>query len=192
MKKFNFEIAEQFRIKENLVDVLGFILYTEIDSNIVKVLNDDDYWNGFDYASGEKWAIFSIRAQKGHTRMPDVRFKPGVRYRIVPIWEEPKENKNIMKEFELSDTRNFPILLLVSKRNDEMLKTHIQLDDTTQDSARNSIKKAIEIVTTAIDKVDEDESDFVFEAVKRGVGRHKTWTIFKKGVQYAAWVKGLI
>lgn len=196
----NFEIAELYRRNNNLVNLIGFILYTEKDSNIVKVINDDDYWNGFDASSGDKWAIFSIRAKKGNYGDSDDIYSPKhltkktdseIRFRIIPIWNEPKSNLDLISEFELNDSKNFPILLLVSSQEETMYKTYIKLDDTTLDTARNSIKHSIETITKIVN-ISADESNSIFQKVKRKILIDKAWSKFKIGIKYTQWIKDFI
>ena len=46
---------------KTLSRIYGFILYTDKDPYVAKVLRDEDFWNALDSISGANWPIFSVR-----------------------------------------------------------------------------------------------------------------------------------
>lgn len=53
-------------IKENVKNantsrLYGFILYTDSDPYVKKVLRDDDFWDALDEKSGQNWPIFAAK-----------------------------------------------------------------------------------------------------------------------------------
>ena len=52
---------------KNLSRIFGFILYTEKDPYVAKVLRDEDFWKSLDGISGDNWPIFAVRPmEKGY------------------------------------------------------------------------------------------------------------------------------
>ena len=112
----------------------------------------DDYWKAFDNVSGPLWAIFSIRSKQGYYEYP--KSPEGTCALMVPIWKEPNDNLELLKEFEINSTKDLPILVIFSKdKDDNILKQTIKLDDSSSDKAYSSIKKSLELVTKAIVKM---------------------------------------
>jgi len=188
------DLVEQCRSKEELTDIFGIILYTDAHANINKVLSDHEYWSAFHEISGKNWVIFSIKTKKGYYGTPDL--KPGQMGLMFPVWKEPNDNKPLLKEFELRDTEDLPQLLVFTHGAEgEILKQSLKIDDTSVETAYNSIKKVIEVVTNAVENISPENrriSDGVFQAVDRAVSSHKEWELIKKGLNFYTWLKGLM
>lgn len=43
-------------------NIYGFVLYTESNPYVRKVMRDNDFWDEFDVKSGANWPIFSVKA----------------------------------------------------------------------------------------------------------------------------------
>ena len=54
-------IKELVKGDKTLSRIYGFILYTDKDPYVAKVLRDEDFWNALDSISGANWPIFSVR-----------------------------------------------------------------------------------------------------------------------------------
>lgn len=89
------------------------ILYTDKHPNIKKILRDDDYWLAPHEITGENFAVFSVRPEKG--RYESSKSSPGVMSMMFRIWKEPRENQKLIDLFEIENTSILPLLLLLLK-----------------------------------------------------------------------------
>jgi hypothetical protein len=56
---------------KTLSRIYGFILYTDQDPYVVKVLRDEVFWNALNSISGANWPIFAVRPlRKGNYSLP--------------------------------------------------------------------------------------------------------------------------
>ena len=58
------DVKDLVECSPNLSRIYGFILYTEQDPYVAKVLRDDDFWKSLDSISGANWPIFAARPLK--------------------------------------------------------------------------------------------------------------------------------
>lgn len=56
---FGMKVVNEYHSPSN---IYGFVLYTESNPYVRKVMRDDDFWEEFDYKSGANWPIFSVKA----------------------------------------------------------------------------------------------------------------------------------
>ena len=47
-------------MKSSDIKTFGLIIYTEENSNVIKLLRDDDHWNSLSSISGRKFYIFAV------------------------------------------------------------------------------------------------------------------------------------
>jgi hypothetical protein len=187
------KLVQHYREQDDLVDIFGLLLYTEEHANIKKVIVDDDYWASFHELSGRKWVVFSVRPLKGEYGFPE--FPPGFYGMMCMIWKEPRENKELLEIFGLKDTKNLPLLVVFTHDAEgNILTNSIKLKDDSIDTAYNSIKESIKIVTDAVEGIDEKNrknSEGVSNAINMAIFTHKQWQNFKRGLDFYQWVKGL-
>lgn len=187
------DLVEEYRNKENLVDVFGLILFTDEHANIIKVLSDEDYWKSFHEISGSNWAVFSIKPQKGHFGYPN--FGPGQLGLMVPVWKEPAENKKLLREFALESTENLPLFLIFTHAVDEILQIKMKIDDSSIENAYSSIKGIITTISKAIKNISTENyknPEGVFAALNFAMDNYKGIKILKKGLNFYSWIKGLL
>lgn len=135
----------------SVAELYGVLIYTDEHPNIKKVLRDEDYWMSFDELSGDRFCIFSVRPAIGRYEHP--KFPPGTMGFMVPIWNEPSENKELLKLFGLQNTKQLPMLLLFSKLDGEYLTIELALKDDSVDDARNSISEQIKMARSVLDNI---------------------------------------
>ena len=92
--------------EEDVLGVFGLILYTDEHPHVVKVLRDKDYWKQFAIITGDNFAIFSAKPLSGTYLYPSV--PPGSMGMMVPVWNEPSQNKELLSTFHLDDTKKLP------------------------------------------------------------------------------------
>lgn len=67
-------VKDIVRGDESLSRIYGFILYTDKDPFVAKVLRDEDFWQALNSISGPSWPIFAVRPLiKGSFRIPESR-----------------------------------------------------------------------------------------------------------------------
>lgn len=188
---YPFSLTAHYQKDIQLVDIFGVILYTDAHPHVKKVLADEDYWRAIDEVSGPKWAVFSIKPNQGHFELPSSQ--PGALSFLVPVWKEPNDNKQILQDFGIMSTKDLPLLLVFTRgARDEILKLSLNIKDENVELAYTSLRKAIEIVTRAVDQIDPKylkNSEGVFYAVDMAVGDFKKWELFRKGIDLFLWIK---
>ncbi len=176
-----------------MAEIYGIILYTDEHANIKKALNDEVYWNAFDEISGKDWVVFATKQKSG--KLNNSSLPPGQMRYMEPIWKEPNENIPLIKFLGLKSTKKLPVLVSFTQYKSDILKSTLELDDSSVDNAYNSIKKSIKLITDSIEKISPDNLDNPDELHKitnRSVNIHKFWSKFKKGVNILVWIKDLI
>jgi hypothetical protein len=184
-------LEKQYGEKE-FASIYGFILYTDAHPYVKKVLRDDDFWSALDEISGDYWLIFSIRPEKGTFEYPD--FQKDEVGLMIPIWKEPKENKKVLEEFGLQSTIDLPLFIAFAQDVDgEILKCTLRINDESYESAYDSIKKYVNIITDSIKKISPENRRNplgTFAAVNYTLTEHEQWKKIKKGIKFVEWIKG--
>ena len=158
-----------------------------------KVLKDNDFWKALDKTSGNNWAVFSIKPKKGKMETP--MNESGYLSMMVAIWKEPKDNIKLLKEFNLKDTSNLPLLLIVSRNeNDEILKCEFPINDSSIANAYKSLKEGLEIVSSTLSFIEpkNKNNDQVYMNVKGSIQHNLIWKKIHKGTTYVTWIKDLL
>jgi len=142
-------IKELVEGDKNLSRIYGFILYTDKDPYVAKVLRDDDFWNALNDISGSNWPIFAARPlQKGGYR--HLGGTGGIGY-MVQTWEEPKDNLPIINDFGLQDSRELPLFIVFMWDDEDRLhEITIKIEGNDIDSVYSSLKE----IVTAIAEVE--------------------------------------
>lgn len=132
--------------------IYGFILYTEKNPYIIKVLKDDDFWNALDKISGSNWPVFSVRPLREGLRYIKSSRQNNINF-LVSTWEEPKANIPVLEYFGLENSEELPLFVVFMWDDDNNLNSFsISIKGKSVDEVYNSIE---EIVKT-IAKVESD------------------------------------
>ena len=152
---------------ERLAGVFGVILYTRGHPHIKKALEDTDYWAALDELSGPRWPIFATVMASG--RQANLPGSSGLSA-MMPVWEEPEANRELLELFEISDSKKLPLLVVFAMiSDDEVLRTVAPLSDTDQLAAFKSLKEVVITVADAIDNLMKDDQDISETEVLAGV-----------------------
>jgi hypothetical protein len=137
---------------KNLSRIYGFILYTEKDPYVAKVLRDADFWNALDSISGANWPIFAVRPlSEGQYKMPSSSGK-AISY-MVPTWDEPRANMPVLHDFGMKDSENLPLFVaFMWDDQDELNQISISITGNDVDSVYHSIEDIVKAIT----KVEND------------------------------------
>ena len=132
----------------NLSRIYGFILYTEQDPYVAKVLRDDDFWNALDSISGANWPIFAARPLvKGFYKSPSSNDLNSIGF-MVRTWTEPSSNMPVLLDFGLKNTENLPLFVVFMwDDNDELNQVAIPITGRTVDAVYHSIEEIVKAIT---------------------------------------------
>lgn len=133
---------------ENLSRIYGFILYTDQDPYVAKVLRDEDFWNALDSISGANWPIFAVRPlSKGRYDKPSAYGSDCVAY-MVPTWNEPRKNMPVLSDFGLKDTEKLPLFIAFMWDDDDKLnQVAIPITGGDVDTVSHSIESIVKVIT---------------------------------------------
>lgn len=153
----------------NISRIYGFILYTEKDPYVAKVLRDDDFWNAFDSLSGSNWPIFAVRPLLERRMIINSGGTERFDY-MVPTWEDPQANRHILLNFGLKDSSELPLFVVFMwDDNDELNEVTIPIRGDDVDTVYSSIREIIETITKAENAIAPEykRSVNVFRNVRR-------------------------
>lgn len=130
----------------NLSRIYGFILYTEKDPYVIKVLRDEVFWKSFDCLSGANWPIFAVRPLKDGkmtykgSGYNDIGF-------MVNVWDEPKDNLPILQDFGIEDSQELPLFVaFIWNDKDELNSISIPIRGRSIDEVYHSIEEIIKTI----------------------------------------------
>lgn len=193
MQNWAIKLAEHWKKCDEIVQAFGLILYTDSHPHVKKVISDNEYWAALDEISGPNWPIFSIKPRQGKVGFPDI--PPGYMGMMIPVWKEPRENKEVLEAFGLKSTKELPKLIVFCLgANKEVYYHQISLKDKTVEEAYSSLKDAIEAATTAIDDILPENSknaEGIHAALNLTINSHKQWELLKRGWDMFNFVKNL-
>lgn len=131
---------------ENLSRIYGFILYTEQNPYVVKVLQDNAFWNALDSISGCNWPIFAVRPlQPGQNVIKGGRYGLGM---LVSVWDEPTENIPVLLDFGLKDSEELPLFVVFMwDDQDELNEVAIPIRGTDVDSTYRSLEEIVKVIS---------------------------------------------
>ena len=176
-------------------NVFGVILFTQKHPNLRRVLHDRLYWDALDEVSGDRWQIFATVAAAGHwDGAPDPQATPtlpdGAIFQMQQVWKEPRENKELLADFQLDDTSDLPSLLVFGESSDgEFYRLTVRLDDGSIERAFASLKGAIGAVTTALEDVRPENFsnvEGVFAAIDLSVTSYKQFSWIKRALPFVS------
>ena len=139
---------------KTLSRIYGFILYTDNDPYVAKVLRDEDFWDALDSISGANWSIFAVRPlRKGKYSLPASSSSDIISY-MVPTWVEPKANMQVLRDFGLENTESLPLFVaFMWDDTDELNQVAIPIEGKTIDTVYNSLQEIVKVITKAEAKV---------------------------------------
>ena len=138
-------IKELVKDDKNLSRIYGFILYTDKDPYVVKVLRDRDFWNALNDISGSNWPIFAARPlQKGGYRHLG---GTGGASCMVQTWEEPNNNVPILNDFGLEDSQDLPLFVVFMWDDDDNLnEITIPIRGKDADTVYHSLEEIVKTI----------------------------------------------
>ncbi|MDC9750952.1 hypothetical protein [Proteus mirabilis] len=156
-------------------------------------MRDDDYWLALHELTGDNFAVFSVRPEKGRYEAPES--KPGVLSMMVQIWKEPRENQKLIDLFEIKSTEQLPLLLLFTEIDGKYLSIQFKINDTSETDAYNSIKEHLEFaceVIARIKKENYNNPEGIFASLSLQNDHKRAWKLIKSGINLYAYIKKLL
>ncbi len=146
-------IDEMNKIKDSTqLKTFGILLYTDSNVHIKKLLKDNDYWNALNEVSGDKFIVFSVKPTKGNYQLP-TNNKLGNLNLLVPIWNEPKDNKDILEVFEIQSTENLPVFVLFTKFGEYLLQYPLHINENSVEEAYRDLKELLSKIAKKSEKL---------------------------------------
>ena len=140
-------IKELVKGDTNISRIYGFILYSEKDPYVAKVLRDEDFWKSLDAISGANWPIFAARPlQKGFFTTKG--FTPNGIGMLIQTWDEPIVNNTVLDYFGLQDSQDLPLFVaFMWDDNDNLNQVSIHINGNSVDSAYSSLKEIVTVIS---------------------------------------------
>lgn len=138
----------------NLSRIYGFILYTETDPYVAKVLRDEDFWDALNAISGSNWPIFAVRPlQKGNYKFSSSNRSGNSIDFMIQIWDEPKANISVLRDFGIKNTEDLPLFVVFMWDDNDNLN---EISIPIQGKNSESVYKSLEEIVKTITKVEND------------------------------------
>ena len=173
--------------RRGTANLFGIIAYTDANPNIKKVLRDADNWDCFNYLSAG-WIIYAIRPEYGQhvTYFTD---ENGYRRERKAF----EYNYDFLQDFGISPDETFPLFIIAALAEDDHIQSiRVPIDDSTLDSAKNSIQFIVVTATETISRIESQykSSTYVLREVEAELAAleakasfNKASRIFKKFFQ---------
>lgn len=186
-------LIEEYRNVDGVADIFGVILYTDEHPNIKKVLRDEDYWLSFHELTGKRFCVFSVKPKMGKFQIPSVT-KGAIGF-LVKIWNEPRDNEQLLDLFEIKSTEKLPLLLLFSEVDGQYYKIELNLDDSSVDTAYSSIQEQMKFVVEALSQVKEENlknPEGLYAALSHHYDNRNSFRRIKDGLGLYNYLKSLL
>lgn len=140
-------VKELVEGEKNLSRIYGFILYTEENPYVCKVLRDDDFWKALDRKSGSNWPIFAARPlQQGQMKVMGGGNSNYIGF-MVQTWNEPSNNIPVLRDFGLNDSQDLPMFVVFMWDDDGNLnEVAIPIQGRDTDSVYHSLEEIVQAI----------------------------------------------
>lgn len=104
------ETKELFQLEK--INIFAAIVFTDKDEFLSQVLvskENDDLFTALNAITDKNLLVYSVKLEHGKYGFPEL--PPGIFGYMVPVWKEPLKNSNFLKQFELSNSEDLPIIL---------------------------------------------------------------------------------
>jgi hypothetical protein len=163
----------------------GILLFTEAHPHVIKALKDIDYYNALNEISGNKIAILTTMLFRGRYISPEIR--PGSFGDIIPIWDEPNKNKEVLSWFDIEDSRKLPLLVLFTIEDNQLYHQHYSID---HDSSQEVFKSLREVLLLIPNELGADNKK-LFNHMQWKINTLKTKHVIKKMFDLISMFRGV-
>src|ERR1700722_17330274 len=186
------QITEVYHGKSERVDLCGVILYTDAHPYLKRALRDQDYWKALNEHSGGDWVVFSVRTVQGAHELPSDQQGYSM---LVPVWQEPESNRELLEYFQIESTENLPCLVAYTRaENGELLKLFWRIRERTEEEAYETLAEGLKTVQGALKNILPEYRQYpdgVFRASEMAVTSKVFIKRVKAGLDIWRWLKGL-
>ena len=174
IEKFDLKVINECCSKSN---IYGFILYSEVNYNLVKVMRDADFINALHHISGPNWPILFVSPlEKKIVDFNGIGENGTIGYACC-VSRETEYNQGALDFFGLKNSeKDLPCFVVFSRdvKNPEVFAQQaFKIKGETEDEVRQSIEEIVSTIAD-IERTIRDESNeqlndqFVFwEATKK-------------------------
>lgn len=140
---------------KNLSRIYGFILYTDADGIVASTLANESYWKSFDFISGLRWPIFTVRQlQKGYYKQMGGGSINSTGF-MVSKWYEPPINMDVLKNFEIESTEELPCFIaFIWDDDDKIHSIRVNIEGNSEPEVYNRIKEIVSAISRAEEAVE--------------------------------------
>ncbi|UNC48950.1 hypothetical protein [Enterobacter huaxiensis] len=150
------EIAEKDYESKLFHNAFGVIIYTNANALMRKLIEDEHYWDALHDRSGEKWNIYCLKASKGKDEFPPMpRGSMGM---MVPVWKEPRENKELLELFEINNTKDAHFVFFHFDEDKSIIFRKTLIEESSVEGMFNEVKKLIDEYTGIVEGVFPENS----------------------------------
>ncbi|EFE6301779.1 MULTISPECIES: hypothetical protein [Enterobacteriaceae] len=164
MANWLIQIAEKDYEGKLFHNAFGVFIYTNANASMRKLIEDEHYWEALHDRSGEKWNIYCIKASQGKDEFPPMpRGSMGM---MVPVWREPRENKELLELFKIKDTKEAYFVFFNFDNEDKSIVFRKNIIKET------SVEKMFDEVRRLIDEYTSIVEGVLPENSQEGVSMH--------------------
>lgn len=148
-KDCDLQLIKKLVDDKNLSRIYGFILYTDKDLMVKKVLSDKLYWEELDKRSGARWPIFTVRQLiKGHVEsMPS---DPNGTSFMLMKWHEPSVNMDVLNTFEIKRSEELPCFVaFIWDDNDDVQSITVNINGRTDSDVYLKLDEVVSAIARA-------------------------------------------
>lgn len=143
------QLIKQLVDDKNLSRIYGFILYTDKDLYVRKMLADKLYWEELDKKSGARWPIFTVRQlEKGHEEIMPTG-SVGTSF-MLKKWFEPATNMDVLETFEIKSTEDLPAFVaFIWDNNDVIQSISVNINGRSDSEVYNKVEEVVTAIARA-------------------------------------------
>ena len=173
--------------KEGKALAFAFILYDFDNENVIKVLNDNVYWNSLNFLSGKYLSIFSFDFKKKVRKKieRDISEHPIQYITSISVAVSPTESsKNLITRYFGNTKVTFPSILFFQVNDEKVINLYLaQLNETRIEESFLEIKKVIKSATDALKDIKEENygnNETIFYNMEENLKSTSAGVKFKK------------
>ena len=143
------QLIKQLVDDDNLSRIYGFILYTDKDLYVRKMLADKLYWEELDKKSGARWPIFTVRQlERGHDEQ--IGAAPNGTSFMVKRWFEPPTNMDVLQNFDIKSTEDLPLFVaFIWDKKDIVQSVSVSINGRSDSEVYNKVEEVVTAIARA-------------------------------------------
>lgn len=184
------KLIRQLVNDKNLSRIYGFILYTDKDLYVCKMLSDKLYWEELDKKSGSRWPIFTVRQlEKGYDEY--IGASPNGAGFMLRKWHEPPMNMDVLENFDIDSTEDLPLFVAFIWDNSGTVQSvSVNINGRSDSEVYNKVEEVVSAIARAEEAVlpQYRQNEELFRNVKSELDainfRYTAKAVFKKAMKF--------